>query len=86
MNAVQLYTKHLDLFQDVKRKEVTLQTCRLLGIDLPPDQFRLDFDFQNSVVILQNRESGQTIVIHGSDHSDKSSISFGKQLLDTFKP
>ena len=57
-----------------------------MDIDLPPDQFRIDFDFQNSVVILQNKESGQTVVIHGSAHTDKSSINFGKQLIDTFKP
>lgn len=37
MNVVQLFTKHLDLFQDVKRKEVALQTCRLFGIELSPD-------------------------------------------------
>ena len=45
MNAVQLYTKHLDLFQEVKRKEVSLKACKLFNIDLPPDQFRIDFDF-----------------------------------------
>lgn len=55
MGAVQLYTKHLDLFQEVKRKEVALKTCRLWGIELDPEQFRVDFDFQNSVFILQNK-------------------------------
>lgn len=36
MGAVQLYTRHLDLFQDIKRKEVALSTCKLWGIDLDP--------------------------------------------------
>ena len=86
MGAVQLYTRHLDLFQEVKRKEVALQTCRLWGIELDPEKFRVDFDFQNSVFILQNKMSGQTIIVHGSVHEEASSISFGKQLIDTFKP
>jgi len=77
MGAVKLYAKHLDLYLEVKRKEVALSTCKLWGIDLPHDQFRVDFDFQNHVVILQNKESGQSIVVHGSQHTDKSSISFG---------
>ena len=52
MGAVQLYTKHLDLFQEVKRKEVALKTCQLWDINLDPEHFRVDFDFQNSVCIL----------------------------------
>ena len=52
MGAVKLFTRHLDLFQEVKRKEVALLTCKLWGIDLPPEQFRVDFDFQNSVAII----------------------------------
>ena len=58
MGAVKLYTRHLDLYQEVKRKEVSLKTCKLWGIDLPHDTFRVDFDFQNSVFILQNKASG----------------------------
>ena len=85
MSAAQLYAKHLDLFQDMKRKEVALKACKLWDIELPADQFRVDFDFQNSVAILQNKTSGQTIIIHGGSQ-DEQSISFGKQLIDTFKP
>ena len=86
IGAVQLYTKHLDLFQDIKRKEVALLTSKLWELEFDPEQFRVDFDFQNSVSILQNKASGQTIVVHGSQHGDKKSISFGMQLIDTFKP
>ena len=58
MGAVQLYTKHLDLFQDMKRKEVALKAMKLWDIDLPEEAFRADFDFQNKVFILQNKISG----------------------------
>jgi hypothetical protein len=57
ISAVQLYRKHLDLFQDIPRKEVASKTCELLGIQLPADDFRIDFDHQNRVVILQNKKS-----------------------------
>ena len=70
----------------MKRKEVALKACQLWEIELPPEQFRVDFDFQNNVAILQNRQTGQTIIIYGSQIDEEKSIGFGKQLLDTFKP
>ena len=45
MGAAQLYAKHLDLFQDMKRKEVALKACKLWDIELPEEHFRVDFDF-----------------------------------------
>ena len=41
----------------MKRKEVALKACQLWEIELPPEHFRVDFDFQNSVAILQNRQT-----------------------------
>lgn len=55
-------------------------------IQVDPNQFRVDFDFQNQVVILQTKEQRQTIIVAGSSHSDERSIAFGKQLIETFKP
>jgi hypothetical protein len=45
MNAVSLYTKHLDLFQEMKRKEVALKACALWDINFDAEAFRVDFDF-----------------------------------------
>lgn len=86
LSVVQLYRKHLDLFAEMPRKEVAIKTSQLMGIQLPPDDYRIDFDHQNRVVILQNRLASQSIIIYGSMHDQLSSIQFGKQLLDTFKP
>ena len=52
MNIMQLYTKFLDFFQEIKRKDIADLACKLWDIQIDPDQFRVDFDFQNSVVII----------------------------------
>jgi hypothetical protein len=36
----------------MSRKEVTHKTCQLMGIELPSEEYRIDFDHQNKVVIL----------------------------------
>jgi hypothetical protein len=47
-------------------------------MDLPEEDYRIDFDHQNKVVILQNKMSSQTIIIYGSVHNKAESIEFGK--------
>lgn len=44
LEVVAMYRKHLDLFQEMPRKEVAIKTSQLMGIQLPPDEFRIDFD------------------------------------------
>ena len=56
LQAVQLYRRHLDIFSDMPRKQVALKTCDLMGIELPPNDYRIDFDHQNKVVIVQSRD------------------------------
>ncbi len=45
MNIMQMFTKHLDFFNESKRKEVALAACSLWGIEMDPEVFRVDFDF-----------------------------------------
>lgn len=45
MNIMKFYTKYLDLFLDMKRKEVANQACKLWAIELDPEVWRVDFDF-----------------------------------------
>ena len=45
MEIMKLQTKHLDLFQEMKRKEIALQACKLYKIEIDPELFRVDFDF-----------------------------------------
>lgn len=85
IGAVALYKKHLDLFAEMPRKEVASKTCELIQMKML-DDFRIDFDHQNKVAIIQNKKTSQTIVLYGSQHSQEKSILFGKQLLETFKP
>ena len=66
INVVDLFKKHLDLFADMPRKEVAQKTCDLLKMQLPDEDYRIDFDHQNKVVILQNKKSSQSIIIYES--------------------
>lgn len=46
------------------------KACALWAIDLPEDRFRLDFDFQNNVSILHNKQTQQVIIIYGSENGN----------------
>jgi hypothetical protein len=77
--------KHLDLFHEIKGKELSKQA--MLAFDLqPPENIMMDFDFENRVVIMKNKATKQMIIVFGSEHNCEHSIQFGKQLIDTFKP
>lgn len=73
------------MFQDVKGKEVQKQAFATFDIT-PPENIMMDFDFENRVVIMKNKKTQQMIILFGSEHNCEQSISFGKQLIDTFKP
>ena len=48
--------KHLDLFHEVKGKELSKQA--MLAFDLkPPENIMMDFDFENRVVIMKNKQT-----------------------------
>ena len=85
MNVSKSFKRHLDLFQEVPRKEISKQAKQLFKIE-PTENLLMDFDFENSVVIMKNSKTQQVIILYGSKHDCEQSINFGKQLLDTFKP
>ena len=46
--------KHLDLFQEIKGKELSKQA--MIAFEMkPPDNIMMDFDFENRVVIMKNK-------------------------------
>ena len=85
MGLQKMNRKHLDLFQDIKGKELQKQALQTYDLS-PPDNMLLDFDFENRVIIMKNKVTKQMIIMFGSEHYCEQSISFGKQLIDTFKP
>lgn len=85
MGLAKTYKKHLDLFNDVKGKEVQKQALATFALN-PPENIMMDFDFENRVVIMKNKKTQQMMILFGSEHQCEQSISFGKQLIDTFKP
>ena len=85
MNLPKVNKKHLDLFQEIKGKELTKQA--LAAFDMhPPDNIMMEFDFENRVVIMKIKVTKQMIIVFGSEHNCEQSIGFGKQLMDTFRP
>ena len=69
INVVAMYKKHLDLFAEMPRKEVAQKTCDLIKMKLPEEEYRVDFDHQNKVVIMSNKRTSQTIILYGSQHT-----------------
>ena len=70
----------------MKHKEAVKQASKMYGLNPMPDYMLIDFDFENGVVIMKNKNTNQVIILYGSEHESEPSIQFGKQLMDTFKP
>lgn len=51
-----IYKKHLDLFQEVKPKQATKLAYQAFDLNLPGNML-LDFDFENRVVIMKNKNT-----------------------------
>lgn len=85
MSLAKHYKKHLDLFHEIKGKELSKQAMQAYDLK-PPENIMMDFDFENRVVIMKNKSTKQMIIVFGSEHNCEQSIQFGKQLIDTFKP
>jgi len=51
--------------------------CSLFGIEVP-ENIILSFDFENKVSIVKNKKTQQVMIVYGSSHDEKDSISFGK--------
>jgi hypothetical protein len=86
MSVVENYHRNLSLFKEMDRKDVANKACELWGIELPDDRFRLDFDFQNRVSLIHNKQTQQVLIIHDAGELKLENLAFGKQLIDEFKP
>ena len=76
MGLAKHYKKHLDLFHEIKGKELSKQA--MVAFDLrPPENIMMDFDFENRVVIMKNKQTKQMIIVFGSEHNCEQSIQFG---------
>jgi hypothetical protein len=82
MDISKLHSKHLDLFNEPKRNNISKQGVqKLLGNIEVPEHLSVNFDFENRVVILLNKRSQQTILLYASQPQGRH-IAFGKQLQD----
>jgi hypothetical protein len=58
MEITKIYSGHLDLFKEVKRKESQLLAIKTLFKGMfPPEYISVNFDFENKVVIFLNKKS-----------------------------
>jgi hypothetical protein len=54
MGLAKHYKKHLDLFNEIKGKELSKQAMQAFDLR-PPENIMMDFDFENRVVIMKNK-------------------------------
>lgn len=58
MEITRIFSGHLDLFKEIKRKEAQkLAIKTLFDGKEPPEDISVNFDFENKVVIFLNKKS-----------------------------
>ena len=58
MEITRIFSGHLDLFKEIKRKEASLLAIKtLFDNEHPPEDISVNFDFENKVVIFLNKKS-----------------------------
>lgn len=56
MQLSKSYKKHLDMFSDIKGKELQKQAMQTFKLEAP-ENLLVDFDFENRVIIMKNRKT-----------------------------